>query len=142
MIKYLLALFAVFSLSCGSLPPANNLNTKPVVHCSEKEVHRRGGEYISEQKLVSLIRTNQEFVIIFVADWCKACTLTKKALKQAKLKKPVYYLNADLEWVQRLAGMMKIKSIPLMVHTGPDGKTKASLIGPSDIVLYLLLNFS
>ena len=142
MVKYLLALFTVFSLSCGSLPSANNSNTELVVHYNGKEVHRRGGEYISEQKLVSLIRTNQDFVVIFVADWCKACTLTKKALKQAKLKKPVYYLNADLEWVQRLAGMMEIKSIPLMVHTGPDGKTKASLIGPSDIVLYLLLNFS
>ena len=139
---FLVILIILTNLSCGSAPPANNANTQLVVHYNGKEVHRRGGEYISEQKLVSLVRAEKEFIIIFAADWCNACKLTKKALKQANLKKPIYYLNIDSDWVQKLAAMMHIKSIPLMVHTDSTGETKASLIGPSDIVLYLLLNFS
>ena len=143
MVKALILTFvALLGLSCGSAPPVDNSNTELVVHYNGKEVHRRGGEYISEQKLVSLIRGDKDFVVIFSADWCKACALTKKALKQANLNKPIYYLDMEADWVQRLASMMEIKSIPLMVHADADGQPKASLIGPSDIVLYLLLNFS
>ena len=142
MHKILLIAIALFGLSCGPSPSITNSNTELVVHYNGKEVHRRSNKYISEKQLLHLIRSKQDFVIIFAADWCKACTLTKKALKQAKLKKPIYYLNVGSDWVKRLAGDMHIKSIPLMIHTDKNNKTKASLVGPSDIVLYLLLNFN
>lgn len=142
MHKVLLIVIALFGLSCGPAPLVANSNTELVVKYNGKEIHRRSNKYISEKQLVDLLRSKQGFIIIFAADWCKACTLTKKALKQAKLKNPIHYLNVDSEWVKRLAGEMHIKSIPLMIHTDKNNKTKASLIGPSDIVLYLLLNFN
>ena len=139
---FITSLIALMTISCGGAPIETNSNTELVVHYEGKEVHRRGGKYISEKELVRLIREKEDFIIIFAADWCQACTLTMKAIKQADLNRPVYYINLDATWAKRLAAEMEIKSIPLMIHTDSKGKTKASLVGPSDIVLYLLLNFS
>ena len=133
-------------ISCGGSQPEYITNTELVVHYEGKEVYRRvasGPENpLSYKDLNTLVATGEELILIFSADWCNACSLTKKALKQANLNKKVYYLNIDDDWVKKLASIMKISSVPTMLHTNSGGDVKKILIGPSDITLYLLLNFS
>jgi len=67
--------------------------------------------------------------------------LTRRAIKSAELKIKVYYLNLDEPWVTELAGLMGIKTIPVMFHTGKAGKTIAIRVGPASIVSYLARKF-
>ena len=130
------------AISCGSSQVDHSTRSAElVVHYEGKEVFRRNNAYTSEQELTNLLKTKQDFVIIFAADWCSACKQVKKALKQAKLPKRIYFLNVDELWVQKLAALMGVKNIPLMVHTNSTGNTIAAFVGPKDILLYLLLNF-
>jgi len=79
-----------------------------------------------------------DVVIIFSADWCKACRLTRDTLTKAKLSINVYYVDVDESWVMQLAGIMSIKTIPIMFHTDKAGKTLAARVGPASIVSYLI----
>jgi thioredoxin-like negative regulator of GroEL len=143
MIKPLLPLILSLSLlSCGGgQAEYNNSNTELVVHYEGKEVHRRGGKYISEQQLRKLLESGEELIVIFSADWCSGCDLARKAIKQAKLKTKVYYINIDEPWAQKIAAMMKIKTVPLMLHVGSEGQTLGARIGPGSIVVYLVLRY-
>lgn len=148
MIKKLsFLLYAVaITISCSGSQPEYNSNTELTVHYNGKLVHKRPAkpqaDYISLDKLNSLISSQQDFIVIFSADWCSACKLTKKAISQAEIKKPIYYLNVEELWVQQLMAIMEVKSIPLMIHTDKNGDFVKGLSGPKDIVLYLLLNYS
>jgi thioredoxin-related protein len=141
--KVVLALSMIgILISCGtnSVKPTQN-NTELVVTYNGKEVHRRGGRYIGEKFLRNRLKQEKETIIIFSADWCKACDLARKAIKQADLKTEVYYLDMDAPWVRELARLMGIKGVPLMLHVGKDGKTIAVRSGPGMIVTYLVINF-
>lgn len=145
--RYILLLIMLAGLqSCGGPQYQSDPNTELTVHYDGKLVHERRAvpqsDYISREKMNSLVTQNKDFIIIFAADWCSACKLTKKALKQANLSKPIYYLNVEEPWVSRLIAIMKVDSIPFMVHTNKEGQLTKALIGPKDIVLYLLLNYS
>ncbi len=132
----------VVAISCGSSQVEHSTKRADlIVHYEGKEVFRRDNQYTSEQELTNLLKTKQDFVIIFAADWCGACKQVKKALKQASLPKRIYFLNIDELWVQKLAALMGVKNIPLMVHANSTGDTIAAFVGPKDILLYLLLNF-
>lgn len=132
--------------SCGSSQPQYESNTELTVHYNGKLVHQRQpkpqSDYTSYDELSKLISKKQDFIIIFSADWCSACKLTKKAITQAEIKKRIHYLNVDEPWVQQLMAIMEIRSIPFMVHTDKNGDFLKALLGPKDIVLYLLLNYS
>ena len=129
-------------LSCGSNPPpASQNNTEVIVTYEGKEVHRTGSRYSGQHTLRSRLNNKQETVIIFSADWCSSCKLTRKAIKQAKIKTEVLYLNIDEPWVAKLAQMMGIKGVPFMIHVGEDEQTKAVKVGPGQIVVYLVTNF-
>ena len=143
---FLLLLILAISISCGASQPEYTSNTELTVHYNGKLVHQRQpkpqSDYTSYDELSKLISKKQDFIIIFSADWCSACKLTKKAITQAEIKKRIYYLNVDEPWVQQLMAIMEIRSIPFMVHTDKNGDFLKSLLGPKDIVLYLLLNYS
>jgi len=141
MNKLFISLLAVTTLSCGAPPPAKENNTELIVHYNGKEVHRRGSKYTSQIELRNALDNNKEVVIIFAAEWCPACELARKAIKQAKLTTPVYYLNIDEFWVAKLAKIMEIKSIPFMLHADNKGNAKAIKVGPGQIVIYLITNF-
>lgn len=130
-------------LSCGGAQegsPATN-NTELIVHYEGKEVHRRS-KYISQNQLHNLIEQKKEIIIIFSAEWCKACKLTRKALTQANLSgAPVNYLNIDEPWVQKLAVTLKIRAVPYMFHIDSNGQPLAIKVGPGKIVSYLLLRY-
>lgn len=129
-------------LSCGATPPpAHENNTELIVTYQGKEVHRRGSRYTGQHQLRDALNLNKENVIIFSADWCSSCKLTRKAINQAKLSTEVLFLNIDEPWVAKLAQMMGIDGVPFMIHVGEDDKTKAIKVGPGQIVVYLVTNF-
>ncbi len=133
----------VVGLSCGSNPPnsSENPNTELVVHYNGQEEHRRNTRYINENQLRSLLGQKKEVVIIFGADWCKACQLTRKAIDQAKLKGSIHWVNIEETWAGKLAMVMGIRAIPVMFHVAKSGKTLAVRVGPGKIVSYLALRF-
>ena len=114
--------------------------TEVIVTYNNEEVHRVS-KYISLNKLKEIMTENKEFIIIFSSEKCSACILTHKAIKQAKLKTEVYYLNLDEKWVMQVASLMGIDSVPLMLHIDKKGNTIAQKLGPGQIVTYLLVRF-
>ena len=143
---FLLLLILGVSISCGGSQPEYNSNTELTVHYNGKLVHHRKPkpqlDYTSYDELSKLVSEKQDFIIIFSADWCSACKLTKKAIIQAEINKRIYYLNVDEPWVQQLMAIMEIRTVPFMVHTGEGGEFVKALNSPKDIILYLLLNYS
>ena len=146
MRSFIYLILLSITASCGSSQPQYESNTELTVHYNGQLVHKRlpksQSDYTSIDQLRTLINTKQDFIIIFSSDWCNACKITKKAIKQANLTKPIYYLNVDEPWVRQLMAMMEISSIPYLIHTGSDGKFIKAVIGPKDITLYLLLNYN
>ena len=128
-------------LSCAAGPPTQTGNTQVVVHYEGKEVYRKNSKYIGEYQIRALIDRGKPFVVIFSADWCDGCTLTRGALQRAKLKTKVYYLNIDEPWVQRLASVAGIKQVPTMLHLDKNGNVVDSRVGPGAIVVYLLVRY-
>jgi len=140
--KYFLLFLLSFLLSCGGSPKQpENSNTEAIITYNGKEVSRRGSRYIGAHELRALLDRGEEVIVVFSADWCGACELTRTALEKAKLKTEVYYINVDEPWVAKLAGMMSIKSVPLMIHTSSEGKTIATKVGPGQIVIYLITRY-
>ena len=138
----LILLLGAVLLSCGATPPPNQENnTQLIVTYQGKEVHRRDSRYIGAPQLREALNSQQNTIIIFSADWCSSCKLTRKAINQAKLSTEVLFLNIDEPWVAKLAQMMGISGVPFMVHVGEDDKTKAIKVGPGQIVVYLVTNF-
>ena len=141
MIRLFSYLLILTFLSCGGASDQpRNSNTELVVTYMGKEEHRRS-KYTSRDQLTKLLNSGKEQVVVFTAEWCSACQILSKALKQAKLKTKVHYLNMDELWVQKLALMMEIKSVPLMIHIDKAGKTIANRIGPGAITVYLITRF-
>lgn len=142
MFKYFLVFLSSLFLSCSALEtkPNHDSNTELVVTYYGKEVHRRS-PYLSLTELENLTKQKKDIIIIFSANWCSACQLTKKAISQAELKTKVYYLNIDEDWVKKLALMFEIRAVPTMIHVDKDGNLANIKTGPGDIVTYLLIKF-
>jgi len=103
-------------------------------------VYKRSSTYSSRQDLNKLIDKKEPFVIIFAADWCKACSMTKRALKKIIINKKVLFLNADEDWVRSLMAVMKINSIPTMIGTDKQGNIISRSSGAGEIITYLLIS--
>jgi hypothetical protein len=117
-------------------------NTSLVVTYEGKEVHRREPKkpprWIGAKKFVSLEK-EKSAIIVFGAEWCRACETLRVAIKQAKLKEPVYYVNIDNPWAQGIIADTGIKNIPIMFYL-VDGKAKIAKVGTNRIVMWLLIN--
>ena len=142
MFKYFYLFFVLLISGCSGAPThQESSNTELVVHYNGVEVHRRG-KYLSEAQLIKLVEQRKEMVLIFSADWCNACTLTEKAIKQADLKADVYYLNIDEVWVQKLVIVLQLERlVPTMLHIDKESNILAKKVGPGAIVTYLLTKF-
>ena len=137
-----LGLASLLLLSCGpAAQSTENSKTELVVHYNGQEELRKNSRYISEAHLRSLLENDKNTIIIFAADWCAACKLTRQAIVSSKFKVRVYYVNIDEPWAMKLAKIMNIRSIPLMFHVGKSGKTLAVRVGPSQIISYMALKY-
>tara|TARA_E500000331_G_scaffold14765_2_gene12967 strand:+ start:1904 stop:2323 length:420 start_codon:yes stop_codon:yes gene_type:complete len=138
--KYLFILLCFLVASCATPKPYKS-NTTMVVEYEGKEIYRRGPGYTGERELRELADQEREYIVIFSADYCRACKLTKKALSQANLRVEVHYVNMEEEWVKQLASIMGIRSIPYMLHVGKSKRTIASRHGAGRVVTYLISRF-
>ena len=116
-------------------------NTVLRVEYEGKEVHRRGGKYVSELQLRRKLNAGEEIVVIFSAEWCSSCKLLERALKQADLKINLVYVNMDEEWAKQLASIIGFREVPTMLHVDANGDTLRAEQGPGRIVTYLLIQF-
>jgi len=138
--KYLFILLCFVFISCGAPKPYQS-NTTLVVEYEGKEEYRRDPSYIGESKLRKLADSEKEYIVIYAAEWCRACKLTRKALNQANLQVEIYYINMNEKWVKELAAIMDVRSIPDMIHVGKDKQTVARRRGAGQIVTYLVSRF-
>lgn len=143
-IKLLFLCLTAVLVSCGSVfGPAHksSSNTELIVHYNGVEVHRRGSKYLTKQELTDLSDSKKDFIVIFTAKWCSACVFTDKVIKQSKLKKKIYYLNLDEDWVKHLAALLEIRGVPFLMHIDKRGITVAKKLGPMSIIDYLIPRF-
>ena len=144
-IKLLMLSLAGVFLSCGATPSIDSESaskTEVLVHYNGKEVYRKNSKYLSRQELTNLSNSKKDFIIIISAQWCSACTFTDKAIKQAELKKRIYYLNLDEPWVKYLARLLEIRGVPFLMHVDKNGNTVAKKTGPVAIINYLVPRFN
>ena len=141
MFRILLSLLILPALSCSSVPHSTDSNTELVVTYNGVEEHRRGGEWVSQKQLRKLVDTKQELIIAFGAPWCGPCNLIKKALKQADLKKKVYWINTDEVWGSQFMALLGSRDIPFMIHADRGGKIIAAKQGAGAIVSYLVIRY-
>jgi len=139
--RLFLSLLILPALSCSSVPQSTNSNTELVVTYNGVEEHRRGGEWVSQKQLRKLVDTNQELIIAFGAPWCGPCKLIKRSIKQARLKKKVYWINTDEAWGAQFMALLGSRDIPFMVHADKGGKIVATKHGAGAIVSYLVIRY-
>ena len=139
--KLFLSLLILPALSCSSVPQNIDSNTELVVTYNGVEEHRRGGEWVTQKQLRKLVDSNQELIVAFGAPWCGPCKLIKKSIKQARLKKKVYWVNTDEVWGAQLMALLGSKDIPFMIHAERGGKIIASKHGAGAIVSYLVIRY-
>lgn len=139
--RLFLSLLILPALSCSSVPQSTNSNTELVVTYNGVEEHRRGGEWVSQKQLRKLVDSNQELIIAFGAPWCGPCNLIKRSLKQAELKKEVYWINTDEVWGTQLMALLGSRDIPFMIHADRGGKIIATRRGAGAIVSYLVIRY-
>ncbi len=137
----ILSLVMLPILSCSSVPHTADSNTELVVTYNGVEEHRRGGEWVSQKQLRKLVDTNQELIIAFGAPWCGPCKLIKRSIKQARLKKKVYWINTDEVWGAQFMALLGSRDIPFMVHADKGGKIIATKHGAGAIVSYLVIRY-
>ena len=137
-LKLTLGIMISLITSCTSSVPIHNDNSSLVVTYEGKEVHRRNTKWISLNEFTNL-ENKKQAIVIFGADWCKVCDKLRVAIKQARLKEKVYYVNIDDPWVREIILSVKIRQIPLMFVI-VDGKAKVAKLGPSEIIMWLLIN--
>jgi thiol:disulfide interchange protein len=116
-------------------------NAELIVTYNGKEVHRAGTAFKSLKEFDTIIRDNTKTkYIIFSAKWCNSCKFLNKALKQSGHWEQVTLINIDEPWVASLASSLGVRAVPSMVVVGKDDSIQKSFVGPSAIVMHLLIN--
>ena len=137
----LLSILALSLTSCSNTTTQvkESPNTSLTVTYYGKEVHRRNTRWVSVEELDKIIKKPGEKVFIFGADWCTACNTLRTALKQADLEDKPHWINVGEPWGLELMQIFRKNSIPYMVHIDKDGNLVQGRLGPSQIVMYLLV---
>ena len=100
---------------------------------------RKSGAYIDEATLRQLAKQDDKtHYIVFSDDMCGGCTYLKEKLKERGWIDKVHFLNLDDEWVQELAAIMNIKSVPTLVVELKDNKGALYFEGPAEIMTHLV----
>ncbi len=134
-------LFILSQLVSCAHSPDQKRNSELIVHYEGQEVHRAGSKYSSLQQLEHKLsdKTKKKF-IIFSARWCSSCKTLDRALNEMDNKEQITLLDIDESWVRSLASTMGINSVPTLVVVGENDEIKRIIIGPSRIVLHLVIN--
>ena len=134
---YLILLLSVIP-GCASTPQYKT-NTEVIVHYNGKEISRTGSKFVSFEKFKELAHTKGKKYIIFSARWCKSCQFLDRSLKQSGHFNKVTFLDVDEEWVQQLMAVIQERNVPTMLVTDENGNFTEKLIGPSRIIMHLII---
>ncbi len=116
-------------------------NAELIVTYNGEEVHRAGTAFKSLKEFDTIIRDNTKTkYVVFSAKWCNSCEFLKKALKQSGHWEQVTLINIDEPWVASLASSLGVRAVPSMVVVGKDDSIQKTFVGPSAIVMHLLIN--
>ena len=141
-INILCFILPLFLTGCASTAEqTKHKGAEVIVHYENVEVYRKNSKYTGEHELRQAVNEKKDVIVIFSAEWCSACSLTRKAIEQANLKTKVLFINIDEKWVKELAKLMEIKVVPTMIHSNKEGNTEAQRVGPGQIVTYLVAKF-
>ena len=137
-----LTIISLALMSCSGGAPqkkqTTSSNTELVVTYQGKEVHRRNVKWISEERLGVIAAMDEKKYLIFGAEWCKACTMLRKALVQAELIDRVHFINIDEPWAQKLASFFGIQKLPTLLCVNEKDVVFDARLGPGQIIVYLL----
>ena len=106
-------------------------NSDLVVTYYGQEVHR-ASKYTSLDEFRYLINESEKKYIIFSADQCPSC--------QSGHVEKVILLNLQESWVYELSQVLQIRGIPTLIVTDEKGNYVDQKVGPSDIIMYLIIN--
>jgi len=141
MIKYLsFMLLVALTCACGSTYKQSPRNAELVVEYMGKKVAHSKPKWTNQARLRQMLEKSERKYIIFGADWCESCKFLRKALEQGELLSQVEFLNIDELWVAQVAAFYQIKSVPAMLEINNRGRIVAAKIGPSAIVMHIIIN--
>ena len=137
MKNFVLILFCLL-MSCGGTQHVGVDNTELTVAYDGVVEVRSGGAYIDLHDLKRLLNDKSEDqYFIFSDDMCGGCTSLKKSLRERSWIDEVNFLNLDDKFVQELAILMKVRTLPTLVVEKKDDGGVLIFEGPSEIMMYL-----
>jgi len=111
----------------------NNIHDLQSIHKISKK------SWISYEELRQQMKVPQKMYIIFAAPQCDACILLRKALRMVQLNKKVTYINVKEDWANAVAQKQNVRGIPELIVTDENRNIVRKVIGPGDILLFLVL---
>ena len=115
-------------------------NAELIVHYNGQEVSRSGSKYMGFPEFEKFAKEKGKKYIVFSARWCDSCNFLDRALKQSGHDSTVVQLDADEIWVQQLMKVAGLRNVPTMMVTDENGNFKNTLVGPSKIIMHLIVH--
>ena len=125
-------------ISCASTPTPRQAEL--VVTYNGQEVHRAGSKYASIEEVHQKTLEKGKKYFIFAARWCKSCDFLEKALEQSGHRDIVTLIDIDDAESRKVAAALDIRNVPTMVVVDEKDKISDQLIGPSAIVMHMLIH--
>ena len=138
MKKFVSILVFLAIISCGSSPEPRQAEL--IVTYNGQEVHRAGSNYATIEEIHQKTLEKGEKYFIFSARWCKSCDFLQKALKQSGHLNQVVLIDIDDPNSKKLAAILEIQNVPTMVVIDKSDNISNTLIGPSAIVMHMLIH--
>jgi len=138
-IKYTILLLLTFLYACAAASDQTR-NAELIVTYNNEEVQRTGSKYKSYSEMRKIADRKEKKYIIFSARWCPSCDFLERAMKQSGHIQSVNLIDVEELWVQGLAKVFKIPGVPTMIVVDERDTVVEKLVGPSDIIMHLLIN--
>jgi len=126
-------------VACNNKTPPTR-NAELTVTYMGKVVKYERPTWYNESQLREELKKPGKKYLIFGAPWCGGCDSLRTALRQANLLHKVIFVNVEEEWCTRVAQFYSVKSLPTLFEIAPDTKITDAKVGPSEIVMHLLIN--
>jgi len=134
------AIIAALTIAACNNETLPTRNAELTVTYFGKTIKKEKPTWSTEAQLREELKLPGKKYLIFGAPWCKSCTFLRKALRQAELLHKVVFINVDDEWAANIATFYSVKNLPTLFEIAPDTKITTAKVGPSQIVMHLLLN--
>jgi len=140
ILAFFTSLTLLLALATGCQSNIQPRNSELVVEYFGKKIKHEKPRWTNHARLMNVLKKSEKKFLIFGADWCGACAQLRIALKDAQFTQHVEYLNADVPWVASLMRSYQITGIPFMIELDKNNVIQTGKVGPSAIVLHLLVH--